>query len=743
MAEAYENLAGRVEEIVYRNPDNGYTVLQLNTGEANGDGETVAGEMPPISEGEEAVFRGQWTMHPRFGRQFKAVQVTVTLPKDASGILQYLSGGIIKGIGPSTATKIVEAFGADSLQVIEKEPERLAELKGISRSMAKKISREYKNQFASRQALEALAGMGFTQGEAFKAFSFFGPEAPEILAENPYAFVITGNDQGIPFERAQEIAEELPQAPDPSYRDQAAVIYVVQYNLKNGHTCLPRRKVIQTAVSGLDMTEERAEMALDNALEARQLVQEQMDGQPFLFLPHIYEAEQGIGQRIRVMTQYPPRECEIFTSEILAYEGANGIELDEKQRRAIEIATQKGLLILTGGPGTGKTTTVKGIIAMMKNRGLRVALAAPTGRAAQRMTELTGSEAKTIHRLLETERRDGEPEPTFVHNLRNPLDLDAVIVDELSMVDVLLFSALLDALPLHCRLILVGDVDQLPPVGAGNVLSDLIAGGRIDVISLDKVFRQSRIVTNAHRVVAGKMPELDCNTPDSDFFFLNTASVYAVPRKVVELVTRRIPAGYGMDSIKDIQVLCPSRKGAAGTAYLNAQLQAALNPPDKHKAELVTMGRTLREGDRVMQIKNNYDVPWFKKNGDSGAGVFNGDIGILTRIDRGQDILNVRFDDREAMYSLQNADQLDLAYAMTVHKSQGSEFSAVVMPTIGASPKLCYRNLFYTALTRAKSLLILVGTRESIQAMVENDKKMLRYSGLVHFLSVDNDGGIQ
>ena len=742
MAEAYENLAGRVEEIVYRNPDNGYTVLQLNTGEANGDGETVAGEMPPISEGEEAVFRGQWTMHPRFGRQFKAVQVTVTLPKDASGILQYLSGGIIKGIGPSTATKIVEAFGTDSLQVIEKEPERLAELKGISRSMAKKISREYKNQFASRQALEALAGMGFTQGEAFKAFSFFGPEAPEILAENPYAFVITGNDQGIPFERAQEIAEELPQAPDPSYRDQAAVIYVVQYNLKNGHTCLPRRKVIQTAVTGLDMTEDRAEMALDNALEARQLVQEQMDGQPFLFLPHIYEAEQGIGQRIRVMTQYPPRECEIFTSEILAYEGANGIELDEKQRRAIEIATQKGLLILTGGPGTGKTTTVKGIIAMMKNRGLRVALAAPTGRAAQRMTELTGSEAKTIHRLLETERRDGEPEPTFVHNLRNPLDLDAVIVDELSMVDVLLFSALLDALPLHCRLILVGDVDQLPPVGAGNVLSDLIAGGRIDVISLDKVFRQaqkSRIVTNAHRVVAGKMPELDCNTPDSDFFFLNTASVYAVPRKVVELVTRRIPAGYGMDSIKDIQVLCPSRKGAAGTAYLNAQLQAA----DKHKAELVTMGRTLREGDRVMQIKNNYDVPWFKKNGDSGAGVFNGDIGILTRIDRGQDILNVQFDDREAMYSLQNADQLDLAYAMTVHKSQGSEFSAVVMPTIGASPKLCYRNLFYTALTRAKSLLILVGTRESIQTMVENDKKMLRYSGLVHFLSVDNDGGIQ
>lgn len=746
MAEAYENLVGKVEEIVFRNPDNGYTVLQLNTGQRNEDGETVIGEMPPIYEGEEVVFQGQWTMHPRFGRQFKAKKTTVTLPKDAAGILQYLSSGTIRGVGPSTATKIVETFGADSLQVIEKEPERLAEIKGISRSAAKKISREYQNQFAARQTLEALDELGFTQEEAFRALRLFGPEAAEILAENPYQFVTADGEDGIDFNRAECIAQGLPTAPDSSFRDRAAVVYVVQHNLKNGHTCLPRRKVIQTAIAGLELTEDRAEIALDNALESRCLVQEELQGEPFLFLPRIYEAERGIAQRICVMTQYPPRECEIFTSEILAYEAANGIELDEKQRQAIEIATQKGLLILTGGPGTGKTTTVRGVISMMKNRGLQVGLAAPTGRAAQRMTELTGCEAKTIHRLLETERREGETEPTFVHNLRNPLDLDAVIVDELSMVDVELFSAFLDALPLHCRLILVGDVDQLPPVGAGNVLSDLIAGGQIDVIRLEKVFRQaqqSRIVTNAHRVVAGEMPELDCNTPDSDFFFLNISSVDRVPRKVVELVTQRIPAGYGLDSSKDIQVLCPSRKGVAGTEYLNTRLQEVMNPPDKHKAELTAMGRTLREGDRVMQIKNNYDVPWFKKNGESGAGVFNGDIGILTRIDRAQDILNVQFDDREAMYSVQNADQLDLAYAMTVHKSQGSEFAAVIMPTIGASPKLCYRNLFYTALTRAKSLLILVGTKESIQAMVANDKKMLRYSGLVHFLSVDKDGLIQ
>ena len=733
MAEAYENLAGRVEEIVYRNPDNGYTVLQLNTGEANGDGETVAGEMPPISEGEEAVFRGQWTMHPRFGRQFKAVQVTVTLPKDASGILQYLSGGIIKGIGPSTATKIVEAFGAESLQVIEKEPERLAELKGISRSMAKKISREYKNQFSSRQALEALAGMGFTQGEAFKAFSFFGPEAPEILAENPYAFVITGNDQGIPFERAQEIAEELPQAPDPSYRDQAAVIYVVQYNLKNGHTCLPRRKVIQTAVTGLDMTEERAEMALDNALEARQLVQEQMDGQPFLFLPHIYEAEQGIGQRIRVMTQYPPRECEIFTSEILAYEGANGIELDEKQRRAIEIATQKGLLILTGGPGTGKTTTVKGIIAMMKNRGLRVALAAPTGRAAQRMTELTGSEAKTIHRLLEVQW-DEDDRLTFNRNEKNPLEADVVIVDELSMVDTLLFEALLRALPKACRLILVGDADQLPSVGAGNILSEVIRSGCVPTVCLNEIFRQAKrslIVENAHHIISGE--PLQKGSKTDDFFFLETDGE-AAQRLVCDLVTTRLPRSYGFDPIRDIQVLCPTKLGPTGTQALNVELQNLLNPPQKGKPQLQSAARVFRVGDKVMQVRNNYEIVWNRIGGEQGVGAYNGDIGIVESINLRERSMVVRMDDRRLLYPAENLNELEIAYAITVHKSQGSEFPAVILPVAQVPPRLCYRNLFYTGVTRARRLCVVAGRRDVVNSMMSNIRQNLRYSGLCALL---------
>ena len=363
-------------------------------------------------------------------------------------------------------------------------------------------------------------------------------------------------------------------------------------------------------------------------------------------------------------------------------------------------------------------------------------LAAPTGRAAKRMSELTGFEAKTIHRLLEVEYREGATEPAFVHNLRNPLECDAVIVDELSMVDVTLFSALLDALPLSCRLIMVGDKDQLPPVGAGNVLADLIKSGLIDVVSLDKIFRQameSMIVSNAHRVVKGEMPYLDNSNTFSDFFLLKEDSKFSAPRKIVNLVTNRIPAGYGYDSMADIQVLCPSRKGEVGTENLNALLQEKLNPPSYDKNELRSRGYILREGDKVMQIRNNYDVPWFRSD-ENGTGVFNGDIGILTKIDKANDIINVRFDDREAMYSIENSKEIELAYAMTVHKSQGSEFEAVVLPTIATPQKLAYRNLFYTAVTRAKNLLIIVGNEGSIRAMVENDKKSRRYSALIHFL---------
>ena len=736
MADELENLTGTIEDITYKNDSTGFAVIEVDAGD---EYVTVVGVLGDIMVGEEAVFQGEWTIHQTFGRQFKAVRLQRTLPADASGMLRFLSAGIIKGVREATATKIVEQFGADTFNVIENEPERLATIKGINKAKARKISQEFKTQFAARDVMNGLAEIGLNQQEAFDAYNLYKSNALDIIKENPYAFV--GDAGGFTFERADEIAFQLDEPPLFDYRSQAGVVYVVRYNLNNGHTCVPRKSLIKPAMSLLDCSEDEVEIAIDNALEGHQLVQEIINDKEFLFLPEIYRAESTIAERIRVMIKFPPQKKEISTDEILAFENMNNIIFDEKQRQAIEIAVNKGVLILTGGPGTGKTTTVKGIISLMKNRGLNVALTAPTGRAAKRMSELTGFEAKTIHRLLEVEYRDGATEPSFVHNLRNPLECDAVIVDELSMVDVTIFSALLDALPLSCRLIMVGDKEQLPPVGSGNVLADLIKSELIDVVSLDKIFRQameSMIVTNAHRVVGGEMPVFDNTNSLADFFLLNEDSKYNAPKKIVNLVTQRIPAGYGYDSVKEIQVLCPSRKGEVGTENINALLQAKLNPPSPEKAEIKNRGYILREGDKVMQIKNNYDVPWFKDD-DNGTGVFNGDIGILIRIDKANDIINVRFDDREAMYSLDNAKEIELAYAMTVHKSQGSEFEAVVLPTVNTPPKLAYRNLFYTALTRAKNLLVIVGNTGSVKTMVDNDKKSRRYSALVHFLYKKND----
>ena len=730
-----EKLIGTVEEVSFYNEDTGFCVAQINTGQ---EGITVVGAVGEIVVGAEIECEGNWDMHPSFGRQFRAVSVHQTLPADASGILRYLSSGIIRGIRESTAQKIVEAFGAEAFDVIETEPERLAQIKGISISKARKISDDFKSKFASRETVVELTALGLSQHQALKAYKLFKSDAIDLIKANPYALI--GSAMGITFDKADEIADNLDEKPPYDYRAQAAVVHIVRHNLSNGHTCIPRDKIFTPACDFLGCEDDYVDIAIDNAIENKMLVQKDIDGRDFLFIPEIYAAESSIAQRINIMVHYPPRENEIFSSEIYAFEEATNISFDDKQRRAIEIAVEKGLLILTGGPGTGKTTTLKGIISLMKNRGLRVALTAPTGRAAQRMEELCGYEAKTIHRLLEVEYSEGSDIPDFVHNLKNPLDFDAVIVDELSMVDVTLFAALLDALPLHCRLIMVGDKNQLPPVGAGNVLSDLIESKLIDVITLDKIFRQameSRIVTNAHRVVKGEMPVID-NSIDSDFFLLKEDSRYNAPKKILDLVTSRLPASYGFEPMNDIQVLCPSRLGECGTQNINAILQARLNPPSKSKKELRYQGYVLREGDRVMQIKNNYDVPWFK-SGENGQGVFNGDIGILTRIDLGNDIINVKYDDKEAMYSLENVKELELAYAMTVHKSQGSEFDAVIMPVLATPTKLAYRNLFYTALTRAKELIVLVGNEGSVKTMVENDKKSKRFSALKFFIETDSD----
>lgn len=734
-----ENIKGSVEDITFYNSENGYTVMVVLCGN---EGITVVGNFPQLAVGSLIEASGEWVVHPSYGMQFKAQALTETLPQDAAGILRYLSSGIIKGVGRATAQKIVDAFGAESFDVIENNLERLASVKGISRPMARKIQRSFAEKFSSRQTIAALREKGLTQKEAFDAYKFFRENAVEVFENNPYDLVAAGIYS---FERAEEINEEQGANVSLSLRAQSLVEHIADYNIANGHTCLPREAVVKTARNYLDCSEDTAEIAIDDALETNRLFREEINGREFLFKPEAYNAEKAIADRIQILANYPPQQIELSGAEIYAFEKANSIEFDTKQRKAIEIAVNKGLLILTGGPGTGKTTTVKGIIALLKNRGLEVALAAPTGRAAKRMTELTGQEAKTVHRLLEVEYRDGSDTPVFVHNRKNPLDVDAVIVDELSMVDIFLFDSLLDALPMSARLIMVGDKDQLPPVGAGNVLSDLIKSGLIPVVELDKIFRQamkSRIVTNAHRVVKGEMPVTDDNAADSDFFMLHESVPLSAARKIVDLITRRLPAAYGMDPVFDLQVLCPGKKGEVGSQNLNAMLQKQLNPPAKGKNEFTARGYTLREGDKVMQIKNNYDIPWFKAN-ENGMGVFNGDIGILTRIDRAADIINVRFDDREAMYSFANAPELEPAYAMTVHKSQGSEFDGVVIPVVATPQKLAYRNLFYTAVTRAKKLIVLVGTQSNIKAMVENDKKSRRYSALHHFLTVDNNEFLQ
>lgn len=734
-----ESIKGTVEEITFYNQDNGYTVMEISCGNET---VTVVGNFSQLAVGSQIEASGEWTVHPSYGRQFKADTLTETLPQDAAGILRYLSSGIIKGVGRATAEKIVNAFGSESFDVIEKDIDRLSSIKGISKPAARKIQRSFIEKFASRQTIEDLKQKGLTHKEAFDAYNFFHENAVEVFDDNPYDFVAAGIYD---FDRAEEIAEELDEPVSPGLRAQSLVEHIVDHNISNGHTCLPRDSVVRTAKAYLSCSDDVAQIAVDDAVEYHRLITEDIDGRQFLFTPSAYNAEKDIADRIKVFVNYPPQESEISGAEIYAFEKANDIEFDAKQRKAIEIAVNKGSLILTGGPGTGKTTTVKGIITLMQNRGLDVALAAPTGRAAKRMTELTGCEAKTVHRLLEVEYKDGSDKPVFVHNHKNPLDVDAVIVDELSMVDIFLFDALLDALPLRARLIMVGDKDQLPPVGAGNVLSDMIKSGLIPVVELDKIFRQamqSLIVTNAHRVVKGEMPVTTDNGVDSDFFMMHETVPISACRKIVDLVTRRLPAAYSMDPVSDLQVLCPSKIGETGSQNINIMLQKQLNPPKRGKNEIVSRGYILREGDKVMQIKNNYDIPWFKSD-DNGMGVFNGDIGILTRIDRAADIINVKFDDREAMYSVENVGELELAYAMTVHKSQGSEFDGVIIPVVATPQKLAYRNLFYTAVTRAKKLIVLVGTESNVRAMVENDKKSRRYSALLHFLTVDNNPFLQ
>lgn len=728
-----EELCGVVEDVTYRREDTGFTVMDIF---ADDEYVTVVGVLPELSEGESVRLRGTWGYHATFGKQFKAQLCERSMPSSSADLLRYLSSGAVRGIGPATAKKIIERFGENSFDVLENQPERLADIKGISLKKAKDISKIFNEQFAVRQIMISLERFGMTTHECLEAYKLYGANAVDMIKANPYA--LCSDIVGMGFERADAIASALPEPPDRAYRVSAGIVHVVKYNLNNGHTCVPRKKLIAPSSGLLEADEDTIEAAIDALVESGRLISQMMNGKEFLFLPQIYSAEKLAAQRILVMTKFPPAGRVTVEEDIEKIEKEENIHYESKQREAILTAANKGILILTGGPGTGKTTALNGILKLFELDGIDVALTAPTGRAAKRMSEITGKEAKTIHRLLEVEW-DKHDRTYFSRNARNPISAGAVIVDELSMVDISLFASLLDALPLGCRLIMVGDSDQLPAVGAGSVLHDLILSGVLPVVELKEVFRQamqSRIVTNAHKIVSGQMPEL--HDKNNDFFFMKRNSAYDTAATVAELCTVRLPKAYSYSPINDIQVLCPSRKGETGTVSLNKRLQAVINPPSPEKKELQSGSRIFREGDKVMQIKNNYNIIW-TKDSEEGTGVFNGDIGTVKKIDKANGCLAVWFDDKEAVYSTDNLQELEHAYAITVHKSQGNEFNAVVIPVMGVVPQLCYRNLLYTAVTRAKKLMVMVGSEKQIRDMVENNTRSKRYSALKFFLTEDEE----
>ncbi len=718
-------LSGSVEHITYTNNSNGYTVALLKVED---DLITIVGMMPFLAVGDLIEVTGKFDVHPTYGEQFKVASFEKAAPSDTASILRYLSSGAIRGVGPSTARNIVERFGDKSLEIIENEPERLADIRGISLDKALKIADEYNKQFGVRDVMLFLSPFRISPEGALKVFNALGSNATEIIKGNPY--VLCSEDIGFSFEKAEEISAYFAIPKDSDFRIAAGLEFVLKHNLSNGHTCLPKDKLVSTSARLLECESVEVLRVCEEMLRALQLRLFVDSDVEYVALPQYFSAEEFVAARLSVMLRYAPPAELMADLEIDIIEAEQHIKYEELQRTAIKTAISKGITVLTGGPGTGKTTTLNAIIKILKSKGLSIALAAPTGRAAKRMSELTGCNAKTIHRLLEVEWNDSDVH-AFARNEKNPLPFDVVVIDEMSMVDILLFESLLRAVRLGTRIIMVGDSDQLPSVGAGNVLADIISSQTVPVVALTKVFRQameSLIVANAHKIIAGEEPEL--SSKNSDFFMLRNLNGASAAQLVVELSAKRLPDAYGYKPLTDIQVLCPSKMLDLGSVSLNNMLQSRLNPKSKNYERVTFKNFELREGDKVMQIKNNYDIMWTSDNGEEGTGVFNGDIGILEKIDRKNSLLRVRFDDKVAIYYNENVNELELAYAMTIHKSQGSEFDCVILPILDAPSKLLYRNLLYTAVTRAKKLLIVVGSREVLLSMVENNRKSLRYTTL-------------
>lgn len=727
MEQELEIIQGVIAAVVYQNYENGYAVLRLNIG--GGQTVTVVGTIPMPVVGERLMVTGKWGTHQSYGRQFEAEFLERLLPETETEILTYLSGGALKGIGPVTAARIVRKFGAQTLQILEREPARLVEIAGISLKKAEAIGREFHSRVGLRQLMEFFSQHQLPAELAIRAYQLYGEQTAELLYDDPY--LLMEDSLEAPFGAVDRFAIELGVAGDDPRRVCAGIHFELTYNLTAGHSFLPEDKLIAATEQLLSVSQDAVAAQLEKMVAEQSLVRHMLAGVSVVYLPALYEAECEITGRLLAGARLSFPEPKDLQKRLNRLQESSGITYSKQQFQAIAQAVNSGLLLITGGPGTGKTTILRGILSLLGDMQLSCVLAAPTGRAAKRLTEVTGEEAATIHRLLEAGIDPQTGKMVFAKDENNPLKADVVIVDEMSMVDVLLLSALLRAIPEGKRLIFVGDPDQLPPVGPGFPFGDCLRSQVLPVVRLTEVFRQAQeslIVMNAHRVNRGELPDLKDRS--SDFFFLPCRSEEEVRETVTGLCATRLPQNMGI--LPDqIQVLSPTRKGGVGTGTLNRVLQMALNPASPTKKERQFGEKFFREGDRVMQIRNNYDIMWKKTDGSAvGTGIFNGDIGTVVQMDMQGQTMTVRFDDREACYDFTQLGELEPAYAITVHKSQGSEYRAVILCAWNGSPYLLSRKVLYTAITRARDLLIVVGSREIVSAMTENGKTGSRYTGL-------------
>lgn len=731
-----EKLQGSVESVIYTNEENGYAILDLGTTE--NELVTIVGTMPYVTEGDELTVFGKWVHNKKYGRQFAVQSFEKSLPSDSAAILRYLSSGVIKGVGAKKAQRIVELFGEDTFDVIENHPDWLTQVSGINRRLAQEISSEFRRQAGVREAMmffREFFGVTLT----VRIYNAWGVGAVARAKENPYA--LCEEIEGIGFEKADAVAERLGLDRNGLERTKSGILYTLSYSAtQHGHVCLPEEMLHKEAAEllGVELSlVETAAQELRREGKLRRIHTHLKEGKSTLVYDRAsYLTERRIAEDlVRIDRTCVAIENTDVTGFIAKEERIGGVHYAELQKHAIAGALENGVMILTGGPGTGKTTVVRALLRIFNSMGLRVALCAPTGRAAKRLSEATGAEAKTVHRLLEM-TYNGARKTEFLRNERNLLEEDVIVVDESSMLDAPLAAALLCAIKSGARLVLVGDANQLPSVGPGNVLRDVIASSRFATVALTEIFRQAQnslIVTNAHAIDRGEMPNLNAKT--GDFFYLARTSDGEIAATIADLCENRLPRAYGTGIVGGIQVICPSRKGEAGTENLNRLLQMTLNPPAAYKRECAVRELVFREGDRVMQIKNNYDLQW-ERGDETGCGVFNGDIGIIEEINKGEKCLSVAFDDRHVIYDLTALDELELAYAVTVHKSQGSEYPVVILPLCHAAPMLLTRNLFYTAVTRAQKMAILVGKETVAEQMVANNREALRYTGLTARLLV-------